>query len=292
MEFILSDESVNSYGYRVSTAGIDISRFLQNPVCLWMHDRDSPPVGHWTNVRKSDGKLLADLVLDEGEQDLVRKIDNGHIRATSIGFTVDDVMMMADGTPVVTRSTLLEASLVTVPANGNAVKLEVGQVLTLSMNFQTAQATIRNTMEVETLKGVISAKDAEINTLKAELAAKEAELQRIIGELAELKAAQAKINAAALVDSAIADKKILATQREAYLKLAEADYDTVKALFDGMTGYKPVAAQLAAAPATDERAAWTLEDWQRKDPAGLAKLKAENGGKYPERLLQTLKTIK
>ncbi len=39
MRFILSDESVNCYGLRFLTAGIDIKDFVKNPVMLYMHGR-------------------------------------------------------------------------------------------------------------------------------------------------------------------------------------------------------------------------------------------------------------
>jgi len=35
MDFILSDESVNSYNFKVITDGIDLERFKKNPVMLY-----------------------------------------------------------------------------------------------------------------------------------------------------------------------------------------------------------------------------------------------------------------
>lgn len=37
--FLLSDESVNSYGTRVLTAGIRLDDYEKNPVVLWNHTR-------------------------------------------------------------------------------------------------------------------------------------------------------------------------------------------------------------------------------------------------------------
>lgn len=37
--FVLSDESVNSYGFRVLTDGIALDNFKKNPVMLWNHTR-------------------------------------------------------------------------------------------------------------------------------------------------------------------------------------------------------------------------------------------------------------
>lgn len=44
--FVISDESVNSYGKVILTDGIDISQFERNPVMLYMHER-ATVVGRW-----------------------------------------------------------------------------------------------------------------------------------------------------------------------------------------------------------------------------------------------------
>ena len=49
--FVLTDESVNSYGYRVLTSGIKMEQFLKNPVMLYSHDNNRMPIGTWENVR-------------------------------------------------------------------------------------------------------------------------------------------------------------------------------------------------------------------------------------------------
>ena len=44
--YILSDESLNSYKFRVMTEGIDIeSRYVKNPVILFQHEDDIMSVG-------------------------------------------------------------------------------------------------------------------------------------------------------------------------------------------------------------------------------------------------------
>ena len=37
---ILSDSSLNCYGYRVLTSGMSIEAFKKNPIMLYMHFRD------------------------------------------------------------------------------------------------------------------------------------------------------------------------------------------------------------------------------------------------------------
>lgn len=61
--FILSDESVNSYGQIILTEGINIERFAKNPVMLYMHERNTV-IGRWDNIRKEGKQLLADAFFD------------------------------------------------------------------------------------------------------------------------------------------------------------------------------------------------------------------------------------
>ncbi len=139
--FIVSDESINTYGYRVLTSGIDLTAFKKNPIALWMHNRganwqptvnDQLPIGRWENLRKEDGKLMADLVFDTDDdfaKKLESKVQQNILRATSIGFkalkTSSDEKDMEKGQKyaTVTKAELIEISLVDIPANKNAIKL-------------------------------------------------------------------------------------------------------------------------------------------------------------------------
>jgi len=137
--FICSDESINRYGFRVLTAGIDISLFKKNPIMLFNHERMSwgadvynGPIGRWDNIEKKESQLLADPVVDADDPKgaiLSKKIENDFIRAASIGFqiieTSEDPKLMLPGQtrPTVTKCKLIEISLVDIPANTNAVSL-------------------------------------------------------------------------------------------------------------------------------------------------------------------------
>lgn len=52
--FVLNDETqTNSYGFRVKTEGISLTRFESNPVCLNNHKNDTKNVlGKWVDVQK------------------------------------------------------------------------------------------------------------------------------------------------------------------------------------------------------------------------------------------------
>ena len=52
-EFMCSDESINTYGFRVLTDGGKLERFLVNPVMLYMHDVRQV-IGSWEELRNED----------------------------------------------------------------------------------------------------------------------------------------------------------------------------------------------------------------------------------------------
>ena len=130
--FVLTDESVNGYGYRVLTSGIGREQFLKNPVMLYSHEYGLLPIGTWEEVREKDGQLLATAKFDEGDpfaQEVARKVDEGILRCCSIGFNVlsiyesDDLKLPGQIGPTVTKSELLECSICAIGANRNAMRL-------------------------------------------------------------------------------------------------------------------------------------------------------------------------
>lgn len=137
---ILSDSSLNRYGYRVLTSGLDIEAFKKNPVMLWAHFRDegSPiwgnylPIGHWEEIEINGDELSAipvfDLV-DETSKVIAAKYEAGTLSAASIGIKImatsseKEYMLPGQTRETVTKSELMEASIVDIPANQNAVRL-------------------------------------------------------------------------------------------------------------------------------------------------------------------------
>ncbi len=137
--FVLSDESINDRGYRILTNGINLDRFKKNPIMLWMHRRDDGwdltqilPIGIWENIRKEDGKLLADPKFDENDkfaQLIKSKVENDLIRGCSSGinpveFSSDPKDLEKGQTrATITKCELYEASIVDLPSNKNTVRL-------------------------------------------------------------------------------------------------------------------------------------------------------------------------
>lgn len=124
-QFVLSDESLNSYGFKVLTRGINIDNFLQNPVMYYNHERFSGVIGRWESVKKKGSQLLGAPVFDEKDTlgaKIAGKVKDGFIKAASIG--IDKVVIeQINGETIVTSCVLVECSVCDIPSNKNALML-------------------------------------------------------------------------------------------------------------------------------------------------------------------------
>jgi hypothetical protein len=233
LEFIINDESVNRYGYRVLSAGIQTGNFLKNPVCLVQHRSEYLSVGKWKELKVAGNKFIAKLEFDEGDEEAVKiynKYKNGYMSAVSISILEitesEDPKYLLPGQkyPTILECELLEISLVTVPGNANSLKLmnkegKEKQLSLLTENVDINQNQNKNMTE-EQLK-------AENDKLRKQLAA----------ELADMHCKRGVITASEL---------------DFYKKAAENDYDGTKKVLEAKvvakaednTNAKQLAAQL------------------------------------------------
>jgi hypothetical protein len=140
--FVLSDESINTYGFWILLSGMDLSGIQKNCPLYYEHRTWEIPCGHVENIRLKDGKLLGDVIIEGGndvEKEYIRKIENGDIKGVSLG--IDPIEWSEDPTLLKqgqTRATLsksapYELSLAPLPGNKNALGMRNGtDVITLS----------------------------------------------------------------------------------------------------------------------------------------------------------------
>jgi hypothetical protein len=55
VEFVVSTDSWDSHGERISVDGIDIKDYKKNPVVLWGHDGFNLPIAKTTKIWKAFG---------------------------------------------------------------------------------------------------------------------------------------------------------------------------------------------------------------------------------------------
>lgn len=192
--FVVSDESVNSYGQIVKLNGIDTTRFLKNPIMLYGHDVNNV-LGYWENIRIEKCLMYADAVFDMDNPesaDVARKVEQGFLKATSLGLRLLD-----SDDRFIYKCELYEISIVPIGANSNTLKMYNNTEL-LQLNFKLKlnnvdllqsiiallgldpKATEQDVLkEIEALLGVKKEKDTE----KEEQVQKELQLSLVAGKI-------------------------------------------------------------------------------------------------------------
>lgn len=127
--FVFNDETIeNTYGFSILTAGIDLKRFLKNPVMLSDHYNSNwNVIGSWFDVKKDKGLLHGMPDFDTEDQDtalIAGKVERGYIKGCSMGILFDqENLKIIDDKVILTKCELVEVSIVPVPSNANSVRL-------------------------------------------------------------------------------------------------------------------------------------------------------------------------
>jgi len=139
--FVLTDESLNCFGFWLPLSGAILDQFEKNPLMLWMHHRpwrgtkdEVLALGTWANIRKdkSKGAILADSSFDQNDDfagQIESKVEGDIYRMASLGIriveTSTDPKWLKPGqtheTP--TKYIVKEASICDLGANDNALSL-------------------------------------------------------------------------------------------------------------------------------------------------------------------------
>ena len=254
-EVVISTEAVNSYGTRVLTSGIDLEQYRRNPVLLWMHRRawegQSMPIGKIENLRVEDGRLIGLPVFDRNDE-FARKIESkwesGFLRMASAALeptevNPDPALALAGQTrATVTRSKLVEVSIVDIGSNDEALQLcgSDGRLLRLAAGEDAPALPLLKLKRPEASADEESADGEGNNNIQNENTAMNKDQLMLLGlsdgaseerataalRLMKTKAESAdRLELAAVVqsvDQAIAERKILGAQREHYLELGKA----------------------------------------------------------------------
>lgn len=281
-EAIISTERINSYGSRVLTAGIDLTQYEKNPIVLFMHRRgrkEDMPIGIMTNLRVENGILYGTPKFDddtEDERNISKKWDRGTLRMLSAGLDIiewseDPKLLVAGQTrPTITKSKLIEVSVVDIGANDDALQVGLyheGKLLTLAAGEENSHLPLLSLSTPKDPKkqpqNNNQKKNMEKILLKLGLAtgATEDEAVAAIGRLQEEKATMMLARITDSVDRAIKEKRITADKKEKYLNLGkQIGLDSLNALFADMSPaqkpldlVKPVG---STGTATDVKLTW------------------------------------
>lgn len=249
-EVVISTSGLNSYGSRVLTSGIDLTQYKKNPVLLWMHrrhiGREVPVIGRMENLRIDGDRLIGTPVFDmedEFAKQIASKWENGFLRMVSAGIRIIETsdapehILQGQKRVTITRCSLDEVSIVDIGANDEALQLYGvdGDVMKLASGEQCDHLPLL--CAKENAEG--TAPEVSVNQPNNNLSMNKDILQ-LLG-LPESASEQDAVNALrllkekadkadglqlasinALVDNAVAEKRITADQKEHFVKLGQS----------------------------------------------------------------------
>jgi hypothetical protein len=285
---VLTDESVfDADGERLLIDGLDLTRYQAHNVLLGYHDDKSFPIGGVVNIRREGSQLLGDIEFDEDErsQEYAEKFKNGRL-GVSIGYLekayTNDEALRLEGQPkpTTTLAELFEVSLVSLPSNPKALKQK---------NFKTVQTPTPILMNLvkKALNLSESASEADVldsvNKMTAKIIVLTEKSATLEASLVTAQKDLLTVKATALVDLAIQEKKIMAGEKDLYVKLATSNYEDVDQLLKVKKAFVPISQQMntgGQAGNTEDRSSWSYMDWIKKDSVGLQTMKSLDPNRF------------
>lgn len=315
--FILNDESVmNSYGFRIKTAGIDLKRFEANPVMLDGHNTSNLSViGRWKDIKVEHGKLSADAEFDledENAKTISGKVEREIIKGASMGISFSKKnFSYENGELILQKCSLHEASIVAIPSNSGALRLTMDgeelsetdiKAICLSMAQNHEQFKPNDTMKLklsqlafialgfpsqtqeateEQVNTAVLALEKERNQLKAQLSLSEEKVNAFLEKEKEAQLAATK----KLLDEAVASGRITENERQTFADLAAHNFELAKSTLKSIPAKKTFSAGISTPAGTGVVA--TMEDFQKLSLQEQLAFKEQN----PEGYQILLKTI-
>lgn len=258
---ILSDESLNSYGFWVKTDGISLERFLKNPIMLYNHHRTGAgktdeilPIGRWEEIEVRDGVMTGVPVFDENDefaQKIKSKVENGFLTGCSIGIRVTswsenkEDLKQGQVYPTAMTCELMEVSVVDIPANPNSaggVILYDKEENVITLADGVLPEGIINKLNINKMSKEIALKLGLSETASPEectraidaLKADKTRLEKENSDLKKEKVETLKAETAQLIDDAIKTGRIDAKAKGQFEKLFEADFDNAKSILEAI----------------------------------------------------------
>ena len=232
----ITNDSLNSYGTRVLTAGMNVEQYQRNPVLLYMHERGNV-IGYVKDLKVEGGEVTGELMFDEASELSVRckkQYEFGSLKMVSAGLdileTSEDPELLVQGQtrPTVTKSKLFEVSLVDVGSNDDAIVLQKdGKKITLGKDSECPLPLLNNNnqnqkqmeqkMVAMQLGLPATATEAEINAKLDELKTAKEENER----LQQKNAALTLASITAAVEKAVGEKRITPDKKDEFINLGK-----------------------------------------------------------------------
>ena len=234
----ISNDSLNSYGFRVLTSGMDVGQYSRNPVLLYMHERGNV-VGYVKDLKVENNEVTGELMFDcasELSQRCKKQFEFGSLRMVSAGLEIletsedKDLLVAGQTRPTITKSKLFEVSIADVGANDDALVLQRnGKMITLGRDGDCDLPLLKNnnkqqkTEEMENKTIALKLGLPETAT-DAEISAKLTELNQLKEQNVSLlkeKESLTLTNITSLVTQAITEKRLEEKDKDQFVELGK-----------------------------------------------------------------------
>lgn len=233
----ISNDSLNSYGTRVLTSGMNVEQYCRNPVLLYQHERGQV-IGYVKDLKVENDEVTGELLFDcasELSKRCKKQYEFGSLRMVSVGIDIlelsDDKQHLVQGQtcPTITKSKLFEVSLVDIGANDDAIVLQKdGKRITLGKDGECPLPLLNNNNfqnpeQMDQKKLALSlglpetADEAAINAAIEEL--KTAKAENV--DLKKNNDALTLERITNAVDKAVGEKRLAADKKEQFVELGK-----------------------------------------------------------------------
>lgn len=195
--FVVSTPEVDRYGTIIIPSGIEYTAYLNNPIVLAQHNADEWPIGKCLGFAMNGENLEATLQLHRITEEACEVADlvaAGYVKAVSVGIIpTESEEQTIDGKKVTvyTKSELVEFSVVSIPANRDALIKKSIKELFKSLKKVTRMLTPEQTQAI-TDNFLPILQDAALTYLRDELGIAEEEAAKA-AEAGTLAAAEAML---------------------------------------------------------------------------------------------------
>jgi len=264
--FLLSDSSVNSYGFRLLTEGYLKDEYQKNPIGFHMHGRDAGVLVKWDDLTVDGDKVFGKPVINMSNsraQQTIDEIENGFLNAASMGhfvvleFSDDPALKLPNQTgPTVTKWFNRECSLVDIPGNFNALALFDKDENPINLADFTKPKIEKNSMkqifftaaQIAAMNLKADAEDSAVNVAFNNLVAKAAEADglktknnELTTEISNLKAEAETKEISGLTQAALAAGKVTKEVADQLATAYKGNATGLKNLIDAMPVHKSIA---------------------------------------------------
>lgn len=234
----ISNEILNAYGTWIVTAGCDTAQYERNPVLLYMHVRGDV-IGYIKDIKVENDEVTGEPVFDEASELSIRakkQFEFGSLRMVSAGIEIlemsEDPKLLKPGQtrPTITKSRLIEVSIVDIGANDdalvltqNGVRLQLGKdgsnPLPRLNNKPSKHLKEMELKELALMLGLEATADESAVKARIQLLKKAEEDCKTLREEKQQMTLSAITQA---VDTGIAENKIPADKKDHFINLGKA----------------------------------------------------------------------